>query len=241
MICALISDVHSNLEALRAVVADFPGAVERVLCLGDMVGYGPDPTAVLDALLELRVEAVAGNHDRAIDELALREWFNPLAAEAIVWTARVLTEQHRGWLAKQPARRTVLNQLLVHGSPNAPYYTEYIVDADQARGILARLPQQVCFFGHTHLPRIFTSAGEFTPARADLGRWRPVDHLPALVNPGSVGQPRDRNPAASYALFDSLGLRLQFRRVDYDPAPTQRKILDAGLPAWFALRLSLGA
>lgn len=241
MVFALISDVHSNLEALRAVQADFPDSVEGVLCLGDMVGYGPDPNAVVEVLRSLRIQAVAGNHDRAVDQRSLREWFNLPAAQAIAWTAQTLQVEHRTWLADQPDRRLVGEQLLVHGSPNVPYYTEYIVDPGQARAILSRLEHQVCFFGHTHLPRIFTAGGSHVPGAADLGRWRPIDRLPALVNPGSVGQPRDGNPAASYALFDSDRLRLQFRRVAYDPVPTQRKILEAGLPDWFALRLTLGA
>ncbi len=240
MIFALISDVHSNLEALLAVQADFPDSVEGVLCLGDMVGYGPDPNAVLEILQALPLRAVAGNHDRAVQEPKLREWFNAPAAQAIAWTERALQPEHRTWLAQQPARRRVRDQLLVHGSPNAPYYTEYIVDETQARAILSGLGEQVCFFGHTHLPRVFTHHGALVPRARDLERWRPLDRLPALVNPGSVGQPRDGDPDASYALFDSTRMRIQFRRVPYDATPTQRKIVDAGLPEWFALRLSLG-
>jgi predicted phosphodiesterase len=240
VIYALISDVHSNLEALRAVKGDFPDSVERVLCLGDMVGYGPDPNLVLELLQQLPLEAVAGNHDRAVSEPALREWFNPAAAQAIGWTEKELAAEHRAWLRAQPSRRTAARQLLVHGSPNPPYDTEYILEEGQARAILMALPEQVCLFGHTHLPRIFSVSGESVPSPAALGQWRALDELPALINPGSVGQPRDGNPDASYALFDSRAMRVQFRRVPYDAVPTQQKILEAGLPAWFARRLNLG-
>ncbi len=240
MIYALLSDVHSNLEALQAVIADLPDTVEAVLCLGDMVGYGPDPNAVLEELRHLPIQAVMGNHDRAVDDRAMRDWFNPQAASAIAWTDSVIAPEHRGWLAEQPVQRTVGRDRLVHGSPSPPYYTEYILDPDQARQILRRLPEQVCFFGHTHLPRVFSRAGEFIPDKSHLGRWRPLDALPVLVNPGSVGQPRDGNPDPSYALYDSAAMRLQFRRVTYDPVATQQKILAAGLPPWFAWRLNLG-
>jgi predicted phosphodiesterase len=240
VIYALVSDIHSNLEALRAVKADFPDSVARVLCLGDMVGYGPDPNLVLELLQGLPLEAVAGNHDRAVSEPALREWFNPAAAQAIAWTEKVLASEHRAWLRAQPSRRTDARRLLVHGSPNPPYDTEYILEEDQARAILTALPERLCLFGHTHLPRIFTVSGEFIPARTALGQWRALEELPALINPGSVGQPRDGNPDASYALFDSQALRVQFRRVPYDTAPTRQKILEAGLPTWFAKRLTLG-
>jgi len=240
VIYALLSDVHSNVEALRAVLADLPDVVEGVLCLGDMVGYGADPNAVLEELRRLPIQAVMGNHDRAVDDRSLRDWFNPQAASAIAWTDAVIAPEHRRWLAEQPVQRTVGRDRLVHGSPRPPYYTEYILEPDQARALLRGLSSQVCFFGHTHLPRVFSSDGEFVPQPGHVGRWLPLDALPALVNPGSVGQPRDGNPDPSYALFDSAGLRLQFRRLPYDPASTQQKILAAGLPSWFALRLSLG-
>jgi diadenosine tetraphosphatase ApaH/serine/threonine PP2A family protein phosphatase len=231
----LLSDIHSNLEALDAVLGAMP-RVDRILVLGDIVGYGPDPNAVIARLRALRVRAVLGNHDQAMFEPALLEMFNPHAAAAARWTQAALTTESRRYLAPLPNYGRLGPHRYVHGSPRKPYIWEYILDDLQALEILMRLGQRFCFFGHTHLPRIFTQDGEHVPESEE---W--IDLPPAaLVNPGSVGQPRDGNPAAAFAVVDLGRPAVRFHRVPYDVAVTQAKIREAGLPEVEAARLAHG-
>ena len=231
----LLSDVHSNLEALEAVLEAMP-RVDRILVLGDIVGYGPDPNAVIARLQSLRARAVMGNHDQAMLDPSLLDWFNPQAAAAARWTQTVLTPQSRRYLTSLPKYGRLGRHRYVHGSPRKPYIWEYILDELQALEILMRLGDRLCFFGHTHLPRIFTAEGEQVPHAGD---WIPLPPA-ALVNPGSVGQPRDGNPDAAYAVVDLAAPAVQFRRVPYDLVTTQAKIRQAGLPEVEAVRLALG-
>jgi diadenosine tetraphosphatase ApaH/serine/threonine PP2A family protein phosphatase len=210
--------------------------VDHILVLGDIVGYGPDPNAVIARLRAIRARAVMGNHDQAMLEPSLLDWFNPHAAAAARWTQGVLTPESRRYLAGLPKYGRLGPHRFVHGSPRKPYIWEYILDELQALEILTRLGQRLCFFGHTHLPRIFSEEGEQVPASDD---WIPLPPS-ALVNPGSVGQPRDGNPEAAFAVVD-LGRRaVRFGRVPYDVAATQAKIREAGLPEVEAARLALG-
>jgi diadenosine tetraphosphatase ApaH/serine/threonine PP2A family protein phosphatase len=232
---ALLSDIHSNLEALNAVVDALP-AVDRILVLGDIVGYGPDPNAVIGRLQSLEARAVRGNHDQAMLEPSMLELFNPHAAAAARWTLDVLTPESLGYLGELPFYGRIGRHRVVHGSPRKPYIWEYILDDLQALEILLRLGQRYCFFGHTHLPRIFTESGEQVPDGTDWIELPPS----ALVNPGSVGQPRDGNPEAAFAIVDLAMPAVRFGRVPYDVATTQAKIREAGLPEVEAARLALG-
>jgi diadenosine tetraphosphatase ApaH/serine/threonine PP2A family protein phosphatase len=232
---ALLSDIHSNLEALDAVLKALP-QVDRVLVLGDIVGYGPDPNAVIARLRSVHARGVVGNHDLAMFEPSMLDEFNPHAAAAARWTETVLTPQSRWYLSGLPAHGRIGRHRLVHGSPNKPYIWEYILDELQALEILIKLGRRWCFFGHTHLPRIFTEEGEQVPQPGD---WLPLP-ASALVNPGSVGQPRDGNPQASFAVADLESEAVQFYRVPYDIAATQAKIREAGLPEIEAIRLAQG-
>ena len=232
---ALLSDIHSNLEALDAVLAALP-PVDRVVVLGDIVGYGPDPNAVIGRLRSTGARAVRGNHDQAMLDPSTLEWFNPHAAAAARWTRRVLTPQSLRYLATLPSHGRVGRHRAVHGSPNKPYIWEYILDDLQALEILVKLGRRWCFFGHTHLPRIFTEEGEQVPTLAD---WVPLP-ASALINPGSVGQPRDGNPLASFAVADLDSGAVHFYRVAYDLVTTQAKIRAAGLPEIEAVRLAEG-
>jgi diadenosine tetraphosphatase ApaH/serine/threonine PP2A family protein phosphatase len=232
---ALLSDIHSNLEALDAVLAALP-TVDRILVLGDIVGYGPDPNAVIERLQEVEARAVLGNHDQAMIEPSIMDLFNPHAAAAARWTQRVLTPESLDYLGELPALGRIGRHRAVHGSPRKPYIWEYILDELQALEILVRLGARYCFFGHTHLPRIFTESGEQVPG-ADQWIELPAS---ALVNPGSVGQPRDGNPDAAYAVVDLDRPAVRFGRVPYPIATTQAKILDAGLPEVEAARLAIG-
>ena len=210
--------------------------VDRILVLGDIVGYGPDPNAVIGRLRALRARAVLGNHDAAMLAPSLLDWFNPHAAAAARWTQRVLTPESRRYLASLPKYGRLGAHRYVHGSPRKPYIWEYILDDLQALEILVRLGPRFCFFGHTHLPRIFTAEGEELP---EPGEWITLPAA-ALVNPGSVGQPRDGNPEAAYAIVDLAVPAVRFGRVPYDVATTQAKIREAGLPEVEAARLALG-
>ncbi len=210
--------------------------VDRILVLGDIVGYGPDPNAVIGRLRALRARAVMGNHDAAMLAPSLLDWFNPHAAAAARWTQRVLTPESRRYLASLPKYGRLGPHRYVHGSPRKPYIWEYILDDLQALEILVRLGPRFCFFGHTHLPRIFTAEGEELP---EPGEWITLPAA-ALVNPGSVGQPRDGNPEAAYAIVDLAVPAVRFGRVPYDVATTQAKIREAGLPEVEAARLALG-
>ncbi|HEY0492419.1 MAG TPA: metallophosphoesterase family protein [Candidatus Dormibacteraeota bacterium] len=232
---ALLSDIHSNLEALEAVLAAVP-KVDRVVVLGDIVGYGPDPNAVISRLRSVGARAVRGNHDQAMLEPSTLEWFNPHAAAAARWTLGVLTPESLRFLTSLPSHGRVGRHRAVHGSPNKPYIWEYILDDLQALEILVKLGRRWCFFGHTHLPRIFTEEGERIPS---LDGWLPLPPS-ALVNPGSVGQPRDGNPKASFAVADLESEAVHFYRVAYDIATTQAKIREAGLPEIEAVRLAHG-
>jgi diadenosine tetraphosphatase ApaH/serine/threonine PP2A family protein phosphatase len=210
--------------------------VDRVLVLGDIVGYGPDPNAVIDRLQSLGVQAVTGNHDAAVLMPSLLGWFNPHAAAAARWTATVLSERSRLYLASLPELGRLGAHRYVHGSPRKPYIWEYILDELQALEILMRMGRRLCFFGHTHLPRIFSQEGERVP---DSGEWLPLPTA-ALVNPGSVGQPRDGNSDAAFAVVDLDAPAVRFERVAYDIATTQQKIVAAGLPEIEAVRLAYG-
>jgi len=232
---ALLSDIHSNLEALDAVLEALP-QVDRILVLGDIVGYGPDPLGVIYRLQSVKARAVRGNHDQAMLEPSLLELFNPHAAAAARWTLDVMTPQSLRYLNSLPLYGRIGRHRLVHGSPRKPYIWEYILDELQALEILVRLGTRYCFFGHTHLPRIFTESGEQIPEGTD---WIEMP-ASALVNPGSVGQPRDGNPDAAFAVVDLSRPAVRFGRVPYDIATTQAKIRAAGLPEVEAERLALG-
>ena len=232
---ALLSDIHSNLEALDAVLEALP-EVDRILVLGDIVGYGPDPNAVIERLRSVQARAVRGNHDQAMLDPRLLELFNPHAAAAARWTQGVITAESLLYLKGLPFYARMGRHRAVHGSPRKPYIWEYILDELQALEILLQLGARYCFFGHTHLPRVFTESGEQVPEDND---WLELP-VSALVNPGSVGQPRDGNPDAAFAVVDLSRPAVRFERVPYDVATTQAKIRDAGLPEVEAARLALG-
>jgi diadenosine tetraphosphatase ApaH/serine/threonine PP2A family protein phosphatase len=234
---AVISDIHSNWQALDAVLADMP-AVDEILCLGDVVGYGGNPNECLDLVRQKGWPTLVGNHDRACTDVDILEWFNEDAARAIEWTVGRLGADRLGWLATLPDTNEIGGEvLLVHGSPRDHIY-EYILDAPTAEANLALIDGQVCFHGHTHVPGIFRhDAGrlvhEYEVATFKLSSTE-------LVNPGSVGQPRDGVPDASYAVWDRSAGTFEFRRVPYDREGAKSAIRAAKLPERFAERLDAG-
>jgi predicted phosphodiesterase len=236
---AVLSDIHANLAALDAVRGDLPD-VDQVWVLGDIVGYGPQPNEVIAVLQEMGARSVMGNHDGAAIGQVDVSWFNPDAARAITWTAGVVDENARSYLATLPEVRREGELTAVHGSPRDPTW-EYITDAGVASANLASFDTRLCLHGHTHVPIVFRAdegAVEVVPARQ--GSPVSVQGGRLLINPGSVGQPRDGNPASSYAVIDTAAESAEFRRVRYDVELTQRLMRDVDLPPRLVERLSYG-
>jgi diadenosine tetraphosphatase ApaH/serine/threonine PP2A family protein phosphatase len=236
---AVLSDIHANLAALDAVRGDLP-EVDELWVLGDIVGYGPQPNEVIAALQEMGARSVMGNHDGAAIGQVDVSWFNADAARAITWTASVIDENTRAYLATLPEVRRSGELTAVHGSPRDPTW-EYISDVEVASANFASFDTRICLHGHTHVPVVYRAEGGQVHAMAAVpGSPVSVETGRLLVNPGSVGQPRDGNPAASYLVIDTGVQTAQFHRVTYDVAATQRLMRDAGLPPRLAERLTYG-
>jgi predicted phosphodiesterase len=242
----ILSDIHANLEALEAVLAEARDVqYEQVLVLGDLVGYGPDPNAVIDRVLALEPLAIVrGNHDKVTAGVENAEGFNRVARQAAEWTLAALTPEHRALLAALEQGPAIVDDWveICHGTPADE--DEYITgDLDAFHALkLARRP--ICVFGHTHIPvayRLTDTDFDLLLRGADGGEEIHVDEGASyLVNPGSVGQPRDADPRAAFGVIDTTGPTIAWIRVAYPVAETQAKILAAGLPAPLADRLALG-
>ena len=242
----MLSDLHANLEALRAVLDHAAGAgCGGALVLGDIVGYGADPVGVVEAVRLLPgCVAVRGNHDRVVAGHDDGDDFNPPARAAAHWTRGVLTGLAAAFLHDLPEgpREFAPRRLLCHGSPLDE--DEYLLDHRQAQRSFEGASFDLCFFGHTHLPCIYALEDGRVTRMAPGASPAVCALLPGrryLVNPGSVGQPRDRNPHAGYAVYDDAAATVTFHRIPYALADARRKIIDAGLPAWLGDRLTLGA
>jgi diadenosine tetraphosphatase ApaH/serine/threonine PP2A family protein phosphatase len=239
---AIISDVHSNIEALVAVLrhAENIGHAEGSVCLGDIVGYGADPGAVIERLRAAHTVSVAGNHDRAAVGLMGVEEFNPVAAEAALWQAERLTPDEAGYLRGLPLTRVLADLTLVHGSLRAPEW-EYLLDAEAAEAQFVRQRTPISLIGHSHLQFYIRENGESPRFEAvEDGQTVEAGEERLIINPGSVGQPRDGDPRAGYILYDEAAATLTWHRVEYDIVAAQRKIVAAGLDAWLAERLAIG-
>ncbi len=237
---AILSDIHGNLEALRAVLADAGGRAEAFLCLGDIVGYGADPEACTEIVAERCVGAVAGNHEHGVTGLLNLAWFNPYARAAARWTRERLDDDHRSWLAALPLVRELEDATLVHASPARPEEWDYLIGAEDGYSAFPAFQTRLCFVGHSHLPGVWVQGSwgrEHRPG-ADTVTIEPGCRY--IVNVGSVGQPRDRDPRAAYAVWDTEARRITLRRVPYDVAAARQKILTAGLPRVLAERLVEG-
>jgi predicted phosphodiesterase len=240
---AVLSDIHANLAALEAVASDLP-PIDQVWVLGDIVGYGPQPNEVITTLQAMGARSVLGNHDGAAIGTVDASQFNPDARAAIEWTATVVDANSRAYIAALPEVRTDGELTAVHGSPRDPIW-EYITGPQIAAANMAHFDTRLCVFGHTHLPVVFRSVeGAVEPIVGLPGETVALRADRALVNPGSVGQPRDGLPDAAYAILD-IGAgasddRVEFRRVRYDVDRTQREMVRLGLPPRLAERLSYG-
>lgn len=241
---AVISDIHGNLEALEAVLEDVPDGVEEIYCLGDVIGYGASPNECCESVRSYEMPVISGNHDLAVTDLSTDlAWFNPVAAAAIQWTRDQLTPDNAEFLRTRPRMLQSKETLFVHGSVRDP--DEYILNGAVASENLAVLTAdypnvQVCFFGHTHVKTVVPS-----PDGPSSGSHDTLDLSsggPYLVNPGSVGQPRDGDTFASYVIAENTQdeTRIAYRFVEYDVEKAQDKIRAAGLPGMLADRLALG-
>ncbi len=243
----ILSDIHSNLEALEKCLELAEGQYDEAVCLGDIVGYGPDPNAVIDRLRQVTRTVIRGNHDKACSGITEAEDFNPLARQATLWTRQTLTAEHLSFLRSLPPGPLTLDGFqIAHGSPVDE--DQYIVGPETAIPALKSLTSQTAFFGHTHLQGGFmlTFKGGFRSIRcsgAEDGCVLAVtleDGVRYLINPGSVGQPRDGDWRAAFAILDDTQRRVEYYRASYEVAQTQRKMYEAGLPEPLIIRLQLG-
>ena len=242
----VLTDIHANLEALDTCLADARSRrYDRTLVLGDLVGYGADPNAVVERIRSLRPTAIVrGNHDKVACGLEQAEGFNAVAKSAAKWTLDVLLPEYRRWLAALPAGPIEIDDVveICHGSP----FDEdaYIFDELDAVRALKTSTRPLCLFGHTHYPVTFELSAEtfdsVGPATASAAELPLRDGSKYLVNPGSVGQPRDGDPRAAYAIVDTERRCVELLRLTYPVEEAQSKVIRAGLPEVLAQRLAVG-
>jgi len=240
MVYAILSDIHSNLEALQAVLDEVAPSIE-LLCLGDIVGYGPNPNECLDVLKARNVLTVLGNHDvAAIDDFGT-SYFSELAREAMRWTQSVISKEHVTWLNALSYELRLPEFLLVHGAPVR--YFEYCKNVEVARRAFGATDAPVIFVGHTHVAEYYSLAPDDTIVNHHMQFGGELllepDHR-YIINVGSVGQPRDLNPQASYVLYDAQERRITWKRVSYPISVVADKIAAAALPPALGQRLQDG-
>lgn len=236
----IFSDVHSNLEALNAVLAAYKQErIDRYLCIGDIVGYATDAHDCIQIARVLKPELVAGNHDWGAGGKFDLEYFNPNAKEALVWTSKILSREELDFLSSLPLVHSGENFVLAHGTLDAPQEFYYLNNYYEADRTFAILEKQICFVGHTHRPGVFVEAGENL-------FYKPLSLLQLeaqkryIINVGSVGQPRDGDNRACFVIYDNEARTVELKRIAYDFSATQEKILKAGLPEFLASRLADG-
>lgn len=236
---AILGDIHANLEALKAVLADAKKrGVTQYVCLGDVVGYNASPVECLQMVRDLNCPIVRGNHDHycGIDDTL--NGFHPIAADVVDWTRKQLSDEQREYLRNLKYVARVETFTIVHSTLDTPEMWGYVFDKLEADASFAYQTTSLCFYGHTHVPLAFEKTdrvrvGLYSKIRIMLGRKY-------FINAGSVGQPRDGDPRAAYVTFDMLKNEIELHRVAYDFRITQKKIADAGLPERVASRLSVG-
>ena len=236
---AVLSDIHANLPALDAVLVALVD-VDAVWHLGDVVGYGPHPDEVVARLREIGARGVRGNHDEAALGRLDVSYFNPAARRAVDWTSNRIAAETRTWLEGLPERAAMAGFTLVHGSPRDPVW-EYVTTTPTARACLGAFDTPHCLHGHTHVPAAWRDEdGRMDLIRPGDGSELSLDGRRTLLNPGSVGQPRDGDPRAAALVLDTETARVTWRRVAYPIESVQDDIRAAGLPSWLADRLATG-
>lgn len=238
---ALISDIHANLEALEVALNDIRAkSIERIYCLGDVVNYGANPNECLKLVRDAAPVIIRGNHEAALVSEEIASTFNPYARDALEWTREQLPEEDRRSLSRLPLTYAQGEWMLVHGTVEQPENFDYLFDAaDASRNFRHFSGCRICFFGHTHVPLLFSEknrqAFHLSPGKVELAR---EDRY--IINVGSVGQPRDLDPRLGYMIFDDEDFSIEFVRLFYDYKVAARKILKMGLPSFLADRLGVG-
>lgn len=240
---ALIADLHSNLEATTAVLNEIDRrAPDKILCLGDLTGYNANPNEVVDLVRERQIPTIMGNHDAAVCGLEDPWFFRSAAKRAIEWQVEQLRDDNRRWLAALPEQIQFAGHCLgVHGSPSSrdDYIIDWLDAMRQLEYLNGRENIKVCFFGHSHRPSFFSEKGTTNPSNGSAEHTlHPSNRY--FINPGAVGQPRDRDPRAAFGIYDSDRMHFEFCRVEYELETTARKIAMVGLPNDLARRLAKG-
>lgn len=235
---ALISDIHSNLAALQTALNKIEELqVDRILCLGDVVGYGPRPNECVELIKEKCQVSLMGNHDHAVLGLTDPFYFNQYAKDAVDWTRRVLSISNRQYLSQMPFKHVENELLFVHSTPSQPEEWHYVLSEYEARLYMEKMKQRICFNGHSHVPVVFTDSGkrlyeeeiELEPEKEKY-----------IINVGSVGQPRDGDPRLCFVVYETDSHLLKYFRLEYPVEQTCGEILDNHLPAFLAARLKVG-
>lgn len=236
---AIFSDIHANLEALQAMLADAEqNECTHYVCLGDIVGYNANPQECVELVRSLECPVVMGNHDEQVSTDHHLEGFNPLATEAIEWTRSALGDEDRQWLSELRMVRQVRDFTIVHATLDTPHRWGYVLNALDAAGSFNYQHTQVCFYGHTHTPSAYVRDTTVHSVPFDKVAIEPGKKY--FINVGSVGQPRDGDPRAAYSIYHIEERCIELRRLEYDIYTTQDKIIEAGLPHKLADRLALG-
>ena len=236
---AIIADIHGNLEAFQVVLEDIRAQkADSVVCLGDVVGYNANPKECLQIVRDMNLPCVKGNHDEYCSSEDHLEGFNPHAADAVHWTRNQLNAEDKQWLRDLKYSRMVDNFTIVHATLDAPQRWGYVFDKLAAAASFPYQNTQLCFFGHTHVPVAFmrdtvVRGGTYSKFKIDAAKKY-------FINVGAVGQPRDNNPKCAYVIYDTTAQTIEIRRLDYDIAAAQAKIIAAGLPERLAERLAFG-
>jgi len=237
MAVAIISDVHGNIEALNEVLKYIEDkGIESLYCLGDIVGYGPNPNECVELVSKRCLNVVIGNHDHAALGLTSTEYFNDFAKISTHWTTNNLSEENKSYLHSLDFTYSSDQFLAVHATPSAPTLWHYILSEMDAQHEFKYFDERICFIGHSHFPIIFNNRAGFT--RAPKVKLESEDKF--IVNVGSVGQPRDGNPKACFCVYDENENSIEFVRLDYEIDKTREKIIKAGLPVFLADRLKKG-
>ena len=236
---ALFGDIHANLEALETVLADAKEqGCDSYVCLGDIVGYNANPAECLEIVRQMGCPIVKGNHDEDAGGDHSLEMMNPIAAEALQWTRDQLSAEQREFLARMRMVRQVEDFTIVHSTLDQPNVWNYVTNKFDAMSNFSYQFTQVCFHGHTHVPRVFVRSSKVQDAPPESIAIE--DGMKYFINTGSVGQPRDGDWRASYCIYDLKSNMVSFRRLEYDLETTQKKIIAAGLPEALANRLADG-
>lgn len=237
---AVLGDIHGNFDALSAVLSEIDSeGIEAIFCVGDIVGYGAEPSECLAEVRGREIPTVAGNHDYAVVGHVSHEYFNPEAGETVLWTLSVLSDDDKAFLSDLPLVFEHEDFSLVHSTLVNPGSFDYILTVADAAASFDALRKRCAFFGHSHIAGAFFREDKTVVPVEEAQFTLPTDGK-ALVNVGSVGQPRDGNPAAAYAVCDPESGLVEIRRVPYDVDTASRKIVEAGLPRVNAYRLFLG-